>query len=87
VLLRFPFVTNKRISLKSYFESINLELGLWFTAPLSSKSINHSLFGYEWGCCPQAEKVSKTIVNLPMSLSFNEAKKRKLNEIINNLLL
>jgi perosamine synthetase len=85
VLLRFPFLTNKRISLKSYFESINVELGLWFTAPLSSKTINHSLFGYKWGCCPQAEKISKMIVNLPVSLSFKEVEKMKLKKIVNNI--
>ena len=70
VLLRIPLLTNKRISLKSYFESINIELGEWFTAPLSSKSINHSLFGYEWGSCPHAEFICDRIINLPLIYDY-----------------
>ena len=83
VLLRFPFLTKKRISLESYFESVSIELGFWFTAPLSSKTINHSLFGYKWGCCPQAEEISKLIVNLPVSFSNNEVQKTKLKKVVN----
>ena len=83
VLLRFPFLTKKRIQLKSYFEHINVELGFWFTAPLSSESIDHTLFCYKWGSCPEAEKISKMIVNLPICSIDNKAQKRKFIKIVN----
>ena len=84
MLLRIPFLTNKRISVKSYFESINIELGEWFTAPLSSKSIDHSLFGYEWGSCPQAEFICDRIINLPLIYDYKRTIINK--KLFNNLL-
>ena len=53
------------------FREHNVELGLWFTAPISSPQINHNLFGYVSGTCPEAEKVSTKVCNLPVHYRLN----------------
>ena len=66
VLIRFPILINNRNKIKQRFELNNIELLFWFTAPLSSESINHSLFKYKLGDCLNSESISKKIINFPM---------------------
>lgn len=66
VLIRFPVLINNRSKVKILFESNKVELGFWFAAPLSSKSINHSIFNYTAGNCLNSESISRNIINLPL---------------------
>jgi perosamine synthetase len=66
-LLRFPMLTDDRSRILDWFEFKNIELGFWFTAPLSSKTIDHKVFKYSPGSCPNSELISKNIINLPLS--------------------
>lgn len=70
-LIRYPLIVGKRQDLLDVFRKHNIELGLWFTAPISSPQINHNVFGYVSGTCPEAEKVSKKICNLPVNYRLN----------------
>lgn len=70
-LIRYPLVVENRQDLLDVFRKHNVELGLWFTAPISSPQINHNLFGYVSGICPEAEKVSTKVCNLPVHYRLN----------------
>ncbi|RZB29744.1 MAG: hypothetical protein SRB1_02024 [Desulfobacteraceae bacterium Eth-SRB1] len=65
-LIRYPLIVKNREDLLEVFRKHNVELGLWFTAPISSPRTNHKVFGYVSGTCPEAEKVSAKICNLPI---------------------
>lgn len=78
-LIRYPILTNKRRILIDVFQSNGIDLGLWFTSPLSSPDVDHALFLYSKGECPEAERVSGLICNLPVSVRM---KKKDLRTII-----
>jgi perosamine synthetase len=46
---------------------------IWFLTPIISSNIKLDKFGYEPGSCPTAEKVSRGIINLPISFSDSSA--------------
>jgi perosamine synthetase len=66
--LRYPILVEKRDRVIEYFKKNEIPVGLWFTAPLSSTSVNHELFGYRKNTCPRAEEISEKILNLPLHL-------------------
>lgn len=66
ILIRFPILTRNRKILKHLFDSNKIELGYWFTAPLSSDLINHKLFNYTFNNCICSEMVADQIINIPM---------------------
>lgn len=65
-LIRYPLIIENRQDLVDVFRKHNIDLGLWFTAPISSPQINHNLFGYVSGTCPESERVSEKVCNLPI---------------------
>ncbi|MAD13179.1 MAG: hypothetical protein CMC04_10775 [Flavobacteriaceae bacterium] len=77
VLIRFPILIDDHFSIKNWFASNNIELGYWFSAPLSSEEIDHKVFKYSSGMCPNSEIISKKMINLPLSKNAARA-------IINN---
>lgn len=81
-MIRFPILVNDRNKYVTNLEKCLIEPGLWFTAPLSSQSIDHSLFKYKDGSCPTAERVSKNIINLPLHIKVY---KKDINKIISTL--
>ena len=67
VLIRYPVLTRCQDALTHFFYQKNIELGRWFGAPLGSPNIDHLLFGYHSGDCPNAEHCAANIVNLPLN--------------------
>jgi dTDP-4-amino-4,6-dideoxygalactose transaminase len=85
--IRYPLLVKNREALVRQFNQCGFELGLWFTAPLSSRSVDHMLFGYQWGECPIAESISKYTVNLAVNGRIREAEAMKmLNLMIDDIL-
>ena len=78
-MIRFPILVENRNQYIASLEDKLIEPGLWFTAPLSSQSIDHSLFHYNFNSCPNSEKISKKIINLPLHIKVN---KKDINKII-----
>ena len=70
-LIRYPLLVDNRNELVDIFRKNRVELGLWFTAPISSPQINHEIFYYEKGSCPIAENISEKICNLPIHYKVN----------------
>lgn len=73
VLLRYPVrVSNKRRLLESA-ERRHIELGDWYTAPVDRpENLPGSLFAYSDGECPEGERASREVVNLPMHSRIDE---------------
>lgn len=67
-LVRYPILFDHREELIRVFQNTGIELGMWFTAPISSPDINAELFGYAHGECPNAEEIADKICNLPTHL-------------------
>ena len=54
-----------------------IELGDWFDCPIHPKKANPALFGYTRGMCPQAEKASREVINLPTHRKVSKASARR----------
>ena len=80
-LIRYPILANDREKLFDSFQRSGIDLGLWFTAPISSPSINQGLFGYSFGACPNAEDVCTKICNLPTHLKMKTKDAKKIIEL------
>jgi perosamine synthetase len=81
-MIRFPILVQDRNQYITKLETNLIEPGLWFTAPLSSDSINHSLFMYKTGACPTAERISGQMLNLPLHMKLIN---RDIDKIINSV--
>lgn len=80
--IRYPVMVESRQKLHEAFLKNGIELGLWFTAPLSSPEINHELFGYPTGSCPRAEEVTTKVCNLPTNLRIQRRDLEKISMIV-----
>lgn len=78
-LIRYPILIENREKLFSVYNKKRIELGLWFTAPLSSPETNAELFKYFKGTCSKAEMIANKICNLPTHIKVT---KGDLNRII-----
>jgi perosamine synthetase len=71
-LVRYPIrISNKETAL-SEAPSAGIKLGSWFESPLHPRETSLSLYNYEMGSCPLAEKATIETVNLPLHLRANE---------------
>lgn len=71
-LIRYPIITENRSELQQLLAHRKVELGLWFTAPVSSPGIIQEVFKYMGGTCPEAERISTKVCNLPTHIRMNK---------------
>jgi len=72
VLVRYPVrITEKDKALKQAAKA-GIELGSWFECPLHPIETPLASYDYKLGICPEAEKASREVVNLPLHLRVNE---------------
>lgn len=81
-MIRFPLLISNPQKMLNYFSEFDIEIGRWFSKPISSSLVSSESFNYKLGSCPVAEKVCKHIVNLPT----NSKLRVKDIQNINNLL-
>jgi len=82
IIVRYPVrITEKEKALKEA-ASAGVELGSWFECPLHPIETPLEKYDYQIGMCPEAEKASKEVVNLPLHLRVNEKTVRKTVEFI-----
>jgi dTDP-4-amino-4,6-dideoxygalactose transaminase len=82
VMVRYPVrITEKDRALRES-AAAGVELGSWFECPLHPKETPLAAYDYEVGCCPEAEKASREVVNLPLHPRTNEATVRRSIEFI-----
>jgi dTDP-4-amino-4,6-dideoxygalactose transaminase len=72
VLVRYPLRVANKWELIERAEAEGIELGAWFEAPLHPRETPHELYEYRWGMCPEAERASREVVNLPVHPRVSE---------------
>lgn len=82
-LLRFPLQVENRDDLIFKAREYKMLLGDWYDAALVPSASNFWAFRYIPGSCPNAEAVSKKIINLPAYPSLTDTQVTKVIEYIN----
>jgi perosamine synthetase len=82
VLVRYPVrITEKQKALAKAAKA-GVELGSWFECPLHPIETPLTSYDYELAMCPEAEKASREVVNLPLHPRTNEKTTLKTIEFI-----
>jgi len=82
VMVRYPVrITDKEKALADATRA-GIELGSWFECPLHPIETPLEVYDYEIGMCPEAEKASNEVVNLPLHPRVNEKVARRTVEFI-----
>jgi perosamine synthetase len=85
VLVRYPVrVADKERALATAGSHF-VELGSWFECPLHPIETRLEDYGYKPGMCPEAERASREVVNLPLHPRANEATARRTVEFITGI--
>ena len=66
VLVRYPVRVNNKAAIVAEAPRHGVDVGTWFECPLHPKETPMSLYDYEVGMCPEAEKACETVINLPV---------------------
>lgn len=83
--LRFPIFVENRSSLVNYLKDYGVYVSdVWYDAPISPKGYMERT-SYN-GQCPNAEKISEKILNLPTHINVNEMDAGNISELINKWL-
>ena len=59
-----------------------VEIGSWFECPLHPMETDMERFGYRSGMCPQAERASREVINLPTHRRVGEGDLRRTLEFV-----
>lgn len=65
VFLRYPVRVQNKDKVLAKALRKGVEIGSWFESPMHPEKDDMSKFGYQIGSCPEAEKASKEVINLP----------------------
>lgn len=82
--LRYTIMTKDPIKLHAFAKKKGVILGNWYDSPIAPADIDHRATGYKVDSCPKCERISSQCVNLPTDININEAKAKKIVNIINN---
>lgn len=72
-LLRYPVLVENPPLLLKKFASKNIFLGNWYNDVIAPENLNLPRLAYREGSCPNAEEITKKIVNLPTLISLAQA--------------
>lgn len=81
--LRFPLLVDDRESLVLYLRSYGVYIGdTWYDAPIGPKRYLAKT-SYTTGLCPEAEKVTKHIINLPTHVHVSRTAAERIARLVN----
>jgi len=80
--LRYSIEVNNPNKLRKSAASKSIFLGDWYSTVISPKDIDSNIFKYIPNSCPQAEKVTQTIINLPTNPNLSLVDAQKVVNII-----
>jgi dTDP-4-amino-4,6-dideoxygalactose transaminase len=84
--LRFPIKIEKRTELVAHLKQKGVHIGdTWYDAPVGPKRYLAQT-NYQTGQCPNAEKLSATIINLPTHINISEVEAQSLAEEVSKWL-
>ena len=82
VMVRYPVrITEKNRALAEAAKA-GVELGSWFESPLHPIRTGLEVYDYSSGMCPEAEKASREVVNLPVHPRVTERAVKKTVEFV-----
>jgi dTDP-4-amino-4,6-dideoxygalactose transaminase len=82
VMVRYPVRIAEKNKALAQAPKAGIELGSWFECPLHPIETPLSVYDYEMGMCPEAEKASNEVVNLPLHPRVNERTAKRTIEFI-----
>jgi dTDP-4-amino-4,6-dideoxygalactose transaminase len=82
VMVRYPVRIAQKHRALSEAARAGIELGSWFECPLHPIETPLAVYDYEVGMCPEAEKASNEVVNLPLHSRVDERTARRTVEFI-----
>jgi dTDP-4-amino-4,6-dideoxygalactose transaminase len=79
VLLRYPVRVREKAAVLAEARRRWIELGDWYRQPVDppGESCDDS-FGYIVGMCPEGERASREVINLPMNMGIGERQAEKI---------
>jgi len=77
VLVRYPLRVADKAKALQRASAHFVELGSWFECPLHPIETDMSAYGYHEGMCPEADKASREVVNLPCHMRASESTARR----------
>jgi len=72
IMVRYPVRITEKDKALAEAANAGIELGSWFECPLHPIETPLTAYDYKLGMCPEAERASKEVVNLPLHLRANE---------------
>lgn len=81
VWLRYAVVVNDPKKLQLEFKRAGVIIGDWYDQAVAPKEVNMSKAGYVVGSCPNADNVSRQIINLPLQPSLTNTDVERIVEI------
>jgi len=82
VMVRYPVRIAEKDKALAEAAEAGIELGSWFECPLHPMETPLDAYDYKTGMCPEAEKASREVVNLPLHPRVNEKTAKKTVEFI-----
>jgi dTDP-4-amino-4,6-dideoxygalactose transaminase len=86
-LNRFPYLLTKdsdRSHILRHFKKLGIFLGTWYDQPVGPGKVDLGAVRYRLGSCPDAEDITKRIMNLPTNVEEDTAQfvARELNSVV-----
>lgn len=72
--LRFPLLVDNPKEIRQNLAKKHIFLGNWYQQVVAPKEFPLVITGYKKGDCPQAEKICRSIINLPTNINLKQAK-------------
>jgi len=85
-MVRYPVRIAEKDKALAEAAKAGIELGSWFECPLHPIETPLAAYDYEVGMCPEAEKASMEVVNLPLHPRVNEKVAEKTVEFITSFM-
>jgi perosamine synthetase len=82
VMVRYPVRIKEKEKALEEAAGAGIELGSWFECPLHPIETPLRAYDYEIGMCPEAEKASREVVNLPLHPRVSEKTAKKTVEFV-----
>ena len=82
VMVRYPVRIAEKDKVLAEAAKAGIELGSWFECPLHPIETPLAAYDYEVGMCPEAEKASNEVVNLPLHPRADEGTAKRTVEFI-----
>ena len=85
VLVRYPVRVADKAAAVALAMRKRVELGTWFESPLHQALVSLDKYDYHAGMCPNAEKATREMVNLPLHPRADEGHARRSVELISEI--